>query len=134
MSLSRAADLLLCLSIGLAVVALIVLWAFLFPDVKLNLTWFRFGGFTLVTWLGFVQLYWHARRSPGLWVVLILALIMHTVIYSILLTTINPWPGIAYLFTLPAEAMAIAYVIWREVHVLPGPRRGATVDHTDDRE
>lgn len=108
--------------IGLLVVAATLLCAFLFPHARINHEWWLFGGFTAMLLYTFVEGYWHLRKASALWGVLSLWLLIHTAIYATLFRHIFV-PGIAYAFTLPAEAMSVGYVIWKVLGVLPRPRR-----------
>jgi hypothetical protein len=74
-------------------------------------------------WFILVQSYWHARHSRTLWIVIGLALLLHLIVYAFILKRVQRLPGIFYLFSIPAELMAIAYVVWRAVDVLPHPAR-----------
>jgi len=115
-------DLLLYVVIGLGLVLAMVLWIFLLParfQFRVDRTWSMFAWFTALSWFSLVQSFWHIRHSAALWRILALSLVFHTVVYSLLFRFVQPWPGIAYFFTLPAEAMAITYVISKRLKVLP---------------
>ncbi len=120
---SRFKDLLLYIAIGVVVVSAVVAWAWFFPLVTLDHAWSLFAWFTAGTWFILVQSYWRARHSRTLWIVLGLAFLLHIALFAFILKRVQLLPGIFYLFSIPAELMAIAYVVWRVMDVLPQPAR-----------
>lgn len=67
----------------------------------------------------FVQSFWHIRQVSSLWVILAIALVIHTALHMILFNLVQPWPGIAYLVTMPSEAIAVCYLIWKRLRASP---------------
>src|SRR5262249_19681867 len=97
-------------------------WFFFVPvrfHFHIERKWFMFGAFTLVLWAGLAELFWKARHSLRLWLILATALIPHISVYSVLLRLVQPWPISAYLLTLPIVGMIIMYVVWRRLGLLP---------------
>ena len=110
------------MAIGLGLVLTMVLWIFLVParfQFHVDRTWSMFVWFTTGSWFLLVQSFWHVRHSAALWRILALSLVVHTVAHGVLFRFVQPWPAIAYFFTVPTELMAITYVISKRLNVLP---------------
>lgn len=81
--------------------------------------WWAFGWFTAGLVFILVHSYWHVRQSGAVWLLLAFWLVIHTIVHALLFRRFPAWPGIVYLFTMPAEAIALSYVIWKTLNVLP---------------
>jgi len=117
-----ARDLALYITIAMAIVVAMVLWVFFVPErfhFRVNRVWLLFGCNTVLLWALLVRAFRRVKWSPRLWLILAVSLIVHTAVYSLLFRVVAPWPWISYVVTMPAEGMAITYIISKWLNVLP---------------
>lgn len=118
----RVRDFVLYVAIGTAVVLLLVLWFFAVPTrfhFPVNRLWLLFGCNTALLWCLLAQAFWHERRSRALWLTLALCLVVHTSVHAMLFRVVRPWPWIVFLWSMPAEGMAITYLVATSLHMQP---------------
>lgn len=119
---SSTRDLLIYIAIGVGIVTVGTLWAFLLPErywPHLSYTWSAFIVFTVVMGVVLAKLYWHKRRMVKLWLLLGLLMAIHTVAYVIFLCYVHSWSALWYVFTMPFEVMLFALVVKVCLNVLP---------------
>ncbi len=97
-----------------------MLWPILVPErFWISHTWFSFVFFTVLLAIVLIKLYWSARKSAKLWLLLAFAFLVHIVAYAAFLSHVQEWPALWYLLTMPVEVMVFAAIIYKCLKVLP---------------
>lgn len=81
--------------------------------------WFSFFLLTIILVAVLVKMYWPARKSLKLWILMLFLLGMHTVGYVVLLRHVPQWPTYLYLLTIPLEIMFVAATVKACLNILP---------------
>ena len=118
----RVRDSVLYVAIATAIVGGMVLWIFAVPvrfHFPVNRLWLLFGCNTALLWFLVAQSFWHERRSYRLWLTLALCLVVHTSVHAILFRVVRPWPWFVFIWSMPAEGMAIVYLVATSLQIEP---------------
>lgn len=123
---SGTRDLILYIAIGVGIVTVGTLWAFLMPErywPHLTTTWFAFIFFTVLLGIFLARFYWTHRKIVKLWLLLGALMAIHTMAYAIFLSYVHQWPALWYLFTMPIEVMLFAVIVKMCLNILPSKFR-----------
>ena len=110
-------DFFLYAAIGIGIVATVVLWASVGPDI--SHTWFSFLFFTGLLLAVLVKMYWPMRRNVKIWLLMLAFLTAHIGSYVLFLRRVHEWPAFWYLLAMPIEVMIFAAITHKFAHVLP---------------
>jgi hypothetical protein len=82
-------------------------------------TWYSFSCFTILLAGVLAKMYWPARKSAKVWLLLALFMAVHIIAYTFLLQRVREWPSLLYLLTGPGEVMLFAVIAKILLDVLP---------------
>lgn len=102
---------------GLAVVGGLLLLAGL-PHV-----WYLFVCFSVLLVAALAKMYWSARRSLKVWLLLAAFMIVHCIFYVGILRHVENFPAFLYIITCPIEIMLFATIAKLWLNILPPTAR-----------
>lgn len=123
---SRARDLLIYVSIGLAIVGSIALYEVLVPAqqwIHLSYKWFSFIFFTILLAVILAKVYWQKRRKAKLWLLFALFMTAHVAAFAVFLSRVPSWPTLWYIPTCTAEAVLFMVIAKHWLNVMPKATR-----------
>jgi hypothetical protein len=113
-------DLAVYAAIAIGIVALILVCAILIPDRdSTSRTWYMFFVSTGFLCFFVTKMYWNHRSSKRIWILLVVLLLIHTVVFKIVLNRVSQFPDFLFLFTVPLEIVMAGAIVKVCLDVMP---------------